>query len=799
MRLLVCSVLLLFFLPATIRAQDPCALSVLGQVLTETGVPLSSAEVLLQDHSRGVTTGEDGRFMLDKLCAGEYILEIRHVGYAPMFLRTMAGEKKPYSVQLVPESKNLKEVVVEDKLEKVDRTANYSVLDAAALDERAGKSLGESVKALPGVSTIQSGPGIFKPVIHGVHSQRVLILNHGIRQEGQQWGAEHAPEIDPFIASNIVVVKDAAAIKYGTDALGGVIVVNPAPLPEQPGIGGSINTIYQTNGRSGTVSGMLEGGLKKMDGFGWRVQATSRRSGDFHAPDYSLTNTGLSELDFSAAVGYHKDKFGMEAFFSHFQTELGILHGTAISNLDDLARAMESEPPIGTTDFSYNISAPRQDVKHNLLKLNSHWDGKHGEWRLQYGYQSNFRKEFDIRRGDLSTIPAIDLELRTHTLEAEYEITSEAGNLFCFGANGMYQQNANVPGTRRIPFIPNYTSVSGGPFVVAKFLLTSWTLDLGTRYDIRSYSVSGFDFSNTLYEADLLFNNISASAGLSRPIGDKQNIKLNLSTSWRPPHVAELYSLGTHQSAAAIEYGLLLNDSTNKVMDIDDVPFKVEQALKVVGTYQYTTEAVEFEATAYANTIFNFIYLQPRGVTSTLRGTYPYFHYTQTDAVFVGLDASFRWTMNERFSLTSKLSWLSAKDIRNDDYLVFIPSNRLELGVRYTAAESRFYVEPEVTAVMRQFRSPRVITISDFQQAIEAGEDPLAGSTKNFDFMEAPPGYFLVGIAAGYSWTLGEGKLDARVASENLLNHAYREYTNRLRYYADDIGRNISFSLKYTF
>jgi len=799
MRFLVCFILLLCLLTTDSRGQDPCVLSVSGQVLNESGAPLANAEVLLQDHSRGITSGADGMFVLDKLCPGEYVLEIRHVGYATMFLRTTAGERKPYSTQLVPESKNLKEVVVEEKLEQVDRSSNYAVLDAGALQERAGKSLGESLKALPGVSTIQSGPGIFKPVIHGVHSQRILILNHGIRQEGQQWGAEHAPEIDPFIASNIVVVKDAAAIKYGTDALGGVIVVNPAPLPEQPGIGGSINTIYQTNGRSGTLSGMLEGGLKKVEGFGWRVQATSRRSGDFHSPDYSLTNTGLSELDFSAAAGYHKNRFGLEAFFSHFQTELGILRGTAISNLDDLATAMESEPPIGTTDFSYNISAPRQDVKHNLLKLNSHWDGEHGEWRLQYGYQSNFRKEFDIRRGDLSTIPAIDLELRTHTLEAEYEITSDAGNLFCFGANSMYQQNTNVPGTRRIPFIPNYTSFSGGPFVVAKFLLKSWTLDLGTRYDIRSYSVSGFDFANTLYEASLLFNNISASAGLSRPLGDRQNVKLNLSTSWRPPHVAELYSSGTHQSAAAIEYGLLLNDSTGKVMDIDDVPFKVEQALKVVGTYQYTTEEVEFEATAYANNIFNFIYLQPRGVTNTLRGTYPYFHYTQTDAVFVGLDASLRLSVSERFSLTSKLSLLSASDIRNDDYLVFIPSNRLELGVRYTAPKTKFYVEPEVTAVMKLFRSPRVIAIDDFQQAITAGEDPLGGSTKNFDFMEPPPGYFLAGLAAGYSLALGKGKLDARVASENLFNHAYREYTNRLRYYADDIGRNITFSLKYTF
>ena len=110
---------------------------------------------------------------------------------------------------------------------------NVAKLTQKQLAETAGKSLGESLKEIPGVNSIQTGPGIFKPVIHGVHSQRILILNYGIRQEGQQWGAEHAPEIDPFIASDVVVIKDASSIKYGTDALGGVIVVNPSPLPEK--------------------------------------------------------------------------------------------------------------------------------------------------------------------------------------------------------------------------------------------------------------------------------------------------------------------------------------------------------------------------------------------------------------------------------------------------------------------------------------------------------------------------------------------------------------------------------------
>jgi len=759
---------------------------------------MAGAAVSLQFTERGAVTDTTGNFSIDRLCSGEYILEISFVGYETQFVRVKAGDKQ-VGVQLMPEQKNLQEIVVEEKIVEVDRTTSYAALEGETLEKTAGKSLGESLKALPGVGTIQTGPGIFKPVIHGVHSQRILILNHGIRQEGQQWGAEHAPEIDPFIASSIVVIKDAAAIRYGTDALGGVIVVNPAPLPEKQGFGGSLHSVLQSNGRSGTISGTLEGGLGKFEGWGWRIQSTAKRGGDFHAPDYSLTNTGINELDFSAAFGYHKDNFGIEAFFSHFQTELGILRGSAVGNLDDLIVAMETEPPIGTTDFSYSINPPRQEVKHNLLKFKSHWNTVNGDWSFQYGYQSNFRKEFDIRKGDDSSIPAIDLELRTHTLEAEFETKEKSGRQFCFGVNGMYQNNQNIYGTKRIPFIPDYTAFSGGPYAVGKFTFNKWFVDVGTRYDVRSYSVVGYDFSNTLYRSDLLFHNVSATAGVSRMLGQYQQLKLNLSSAWRPPHVAELYSLGTHQSAAAIEYGMLLNDSTNRVMDISEVPFKVEQALKIVGSYAYNKDRFQLNASVYANRIANYIYLQPRGVTTNIRGTYPYSRYTQTDALFLGIDVQADYSISQRWSSSVKLSLLSAKDIRNDDYLVFIPSNRLEASFRYQSPAHRFFVEPRVNIIAMQDRTPRIITIRDFQEALENGADPLGGSTKNFDFMEAPPGYVLAGVSAGYSWPIGDGRLDGRLSVENLFNSSYREYTNRMRYYADDIGRNILLSLKYVF
>jgi iron complex outermembrane receptor protein len=798
---------LLFFsvlLHGLVFSQQPCTGKFSGTVQSETGELLPGAIITLLPGQAGNVSDNEGRFAISNLCSGQYTLTIQYIGYKT-YEGTITIGQEPLEKVLTLQTKTqqLQEVVVQETPALVEHSQNFVRLGEKQLAESAGKTLGESLKEIPGVNTIQAGPGIFKPVIHGVHSQRILILNYGIRQEGQQWGAEHAPEIDPFIASEIIVVKDASSIKYGTDALGGVIIVNPAPLPEKNVLGGSVSTVLQSNGRSGALSGMIEGGIKDHDGWGWRVQGTAKRAGDFRTPDYSLTNTGVKELNFSAATGYHREHVGFEVFFSHFQSELGILKGTSIGNLSDLVTAMEREPPQYTRGFSYNISEPRQDVSHNLLKLNGHIHTDHGEFRIQYGFQNNNRKEYDIRIGALSRIPSINLQLNTHTVETEWEIAKENKRSLCVGLTGMYQDNNNVYGTQRVPFIPNFNSLSGGAFAVTKLFFRRWTADIGVRYDYRHYDVTGYDFKNTLYKGNLDFHNASATAGASIQLSSQETFSTNLSSAWRPPHVAELYSLGTHQSAAAIEYGLLLNDSTNEVMDIKDVPFKIEQALKWVNTYRRNWDRFQVEASAYANYIFNYIYLKPTGITENVRGVFPYFRYTQTDALFLGLDLSAIWQLTPHIKISPKASLLRASDERNHDYLVFIPSNRYELAARFEASKrfalKDFYVESKVKYTARQDRSPRVVSVREINEAHEQGQDPFNGSTANFDFMEAPSGYALWNVSTGFSLHGKKTRYDLRASAENILNTSYREYTNRFRYYADDLGRNFILSVKCIF
>lgn len=786
-----------------LSGQPPCNLIISGKVLDETGKPLPGATIWIKELHLGLVSTAEGTYSFTQLCPGTYSLEFKFLGFETQQRSVDLVKSEWVDIRLLTTNEILEEVVISDHREVVSKGNNFSTLSAKQLDEVKGRSLGETLQGVTGVTTIQTGPAIFKPVIHGVHSQRILILNNGIRQEGQQWGAEHAPEIDPFIATNLVVIKDAGAIKYGTDAIGGVVVVTPAELPADQPIGGDFHLIGNSNGRAGIVSGLLEGSILKSKGWGWRVQGTSKTSGDSHAADYNLSNTGFRELNYSASTGYHKENKGFEIFYSHFNTTIGILRGASTNSTEDLENAFEREPPQYTEDFTYAIDQPRQEVSHDLVKLNGHIRNGKNLFNLQYGFQYNNREEYDVRRGSLKEVPALGYKLFTQTLDFEWETTLRSGRSRSRGINGMWQDNNKIDGTQTIPFIPNFTNYSGGLFWIEKISTPRWDWDFGARYDYRYYEVAGFDFKNELYRSTLSFGNASAAAGATFKLNRTSSLTSNLGSTWRPPNVAELYSLGTHQSAAAIEYGLLLDETTNEVLDLNEVDFKLEQALKWVNTYRMESGPWQVELSGYLNYIYNYIYLKPRGVTQNTRGVFPYFRYSQTNASFLGADFMAHYTLTTALTVKTKISLLRAADETQEDYLIFIPSNRAEVSFRYqldkVGSWKDFYVDLTGNYVARQNRAPRVVPIEDIIDAKEMGVDILAQDPRNFDFLPPPEAYFLLGANLGISKPIHNSLLHFRISIQNALNESYREYTNRMRYYADDLGRNVTIALKYSF
>jgi len=520
-------------------------------------------------------------------------------------------------------------------------------------------------------------------------------------------------------------------------------------------------------------------------------------------PNYNLTNTGKEESSYYGGFRLHPfAELDIEGYYSHFDQNLGILLGSTFGNLDDLERAITADEPLFTQDFSYDIGQPRQEASHDLYKAMARYVGSKQSIEVQYGYQINRRKEFGLRRGDA---PNINLELVTHSIDASWlhpDIGSISGRL---GGQWQKQANDNLPGTNTVPFIPNFDSQQYGFYFIESLNLGKNTYELGVRYDNMEADITGREPDNTIYRNTIAFDNVTATIGYKRQITQETSFRTNFGTAWRPPNVAELYRFGQH--AFFLEYGLWrytiderfdFVSTSQGILTEEDRPVPSEVGYKWINTYAINRSDFQLEATAYINYIENFIYAKPGGLTRTPRGFFVYFLYDQTDALFWGADFSSRLRHSALFTSNFNGSYVWAKQVQENDFFAGQPPANLNYELAYTPKwkfldDHRFGLRLNYT--FEQFQHPRIISVEEFLNAHQTGLSRFADDASDFDIVAPPPGYFL----AHFSWEASWKKLRWRFQVKNIFNVAYRNYTDRIRYFADDLGRNFILSVSYQF
>ncbi|HTE25123.1 TonB-dependent receptor [Flavitalea sp.] len=751
-------------------AQD-CNLTLKGHVEdSDTKDQLSGATVIIRSINREVTTDDNGDFTFMKLCPGTYELEVTHVGCEPIS-QTVAIEKNTHIDLLLPHLKNNLQEVIVSGTKQLTNTGFKQELSGTRLEQASGLSLAEALAKLNGVTMLQTGSTIAKPVIHGLHSNRILTINNGVRQEGQQWGNEHAPEIDPFIADKLIVIKGVDELKYGSDAIGGVILVDPKPLRYLPGNHGEINTVYFTNNNEYVVSGVYEQQLKKMPAFSYRLQGTFKRGANVRTPDYRLNNTALQEENFSVTVGWKKEHYNLEAFYSQFHTKAGIFTGSHIGNLTDLKEAIAAPKPddIFLNEKGYEISRPNQEVSHRLFKLRSNLYKGANKFQLTMAAQYNERKEYDIVRSSTNLKPQLNLSILTLTEDLSWEHPSVFNLKGTAGISFMQQDNSY---TGRY-FIPHYISATYGGYWLEKWKKEKWDIQAGIRYDYKAFSTQRLR-NAVLTSHDFDFSTLGASLNTAYTIRPDMHVNVNLSHASRAPHVNELLSDGIHHGTATYEVG--------------DINLSPEKSYNLSVGFDYANARKTFtaELTLYNNYIRDFIYQQPKPdePVLTIAGAFPKIVYEQTNALLRGFDAAFSYHFLKQLALSSKASVLRAYNRNIDDWLISMPADRISNELVYTFKGNEHVSEPyvglELANVFKQSRVP----------GDKFGKQ---------DYKEPPPAYNLVNLNAAVTLRFGKHPFTLGAGVHNLLNTSYREYLNSFRYYVDEAGRNVQLRLKFSF
>ena len=761
---------ILVFTPILSFSQNNCNLSIKGRIIDkDTNLPISSVNVHVQPININIKTDGHGFFTIKSLCKGEYTLTISSIGFITKTVSIVLNENYTPSYYLEHDDIVLHDVQVIGHQQRLQTTASSKLLSKSDLALTKGKGLAEILTAAAGVTMLQTGSTISKPVIHGMHSNRVLMMNNGIKQEDQQWGSEHAPEIDPFIASSMQVIKGAESVRYGAEAIGGVVLIEPAPLPINTPLQGNINLVGNSNGRGGTASALLEGSIDKIPGLAWRAQGTFKRSGNIKTPNYYLNNTSVKETNFSTTLNFRSNFGVLEAYYSHFNTDLGIFSGAHIGSLADLEARIEHGRPFEEGSFDYKIAVPKQSVIHDLVKLKFHHDYDDGsKLDIKYGFQRNARKEYDLRREGRSEIPAMNLVLHAHQLDLSYDKNTANDLRSTIGINSTAIVNNHIPGTFAIPLVPNYDTYGLGVFLINRLVKEGYELEAGVRYDYKTLDAAGYDKNGEWYGGKRKFNNFSGSLGAVWYLNPQLNLRSNLGLAWRPPTVNELYSNGLHHGSASIEIG--------------NEDFISEQGYKWINTLSWTNDRINLEVNGYAHYLKNYIYINPTDeFEESLRGTFPVFAYRQTNALFYGIDLSTTVELSNHIAYELNGSFVNAKDQTNDQYLPLIPSKRIDNALKWTINHSSdVLVNPFIRVKMESVFK---------QNRYEEGSD----------FLAPPPTYNLLSLMAGTTYLIDNNRINFNFTIENILNTEYKEYMNRFRYYAHESGRNFSLRLTYEF
>ncbi len=752
-------------LPVLAFSQD-CSFTLKGHVKdADTGSPLEFVSLFVESTGTGAVTDSTGYFEMDHLCKGDYHIVLSH----------LSCESKNAFVHLVGDStleltmehtaNVLSSVVVTSKSDN-KTTQNVESINQQSISDNANENLGNMLQSIAGVSTLKTGSGIAKPVVHGLYGNRLTILNNGITQSGQQWGNDHSPEIDPLVANKIRVIKGTSSLEYMGSNLGNVVIVEPKRIYRDPHLHGRAHYSLETNGRSHGLNVQLQKYNPKLS---WKINGTLKKSGDQKTAHYFLTNTGDQEANL--ALQFEKsfaDKWFADLFFSTYNTEIGVLRGSHIGNLTDLEEAFHREIPFYTKDsFSYQIDAPKQKVNHHLLKLHTRYlrdDAQ--QFNFTFAAQFDNRREYDVRRGGRSEIPALSIQQFAYFAEAKYQRDFKRQFRLKSGVQMNITDNTNNPNTGILPLIPDYLAYETGVYLIGSKKVNKSFLEIGVRSDRINQNVVAISrtLPREIVRYDNVFQKLGTSLGWRYSFTDDLLVSYNMGLATRNPAINELYSFGLHQGVSGIEEG--------------NLHLEPEKSLKsTLGLNANIRAKLSLDVLGYYQRIKDYIYLDPqKEIRLTIRGAFPVFEYKQTDAEIFGLDFTGKYQINRSLKIKCSYSFIKGHDLSNHVPVINLPSNNILSSIGY-----EFFRPIAIGHKKLENFTVELIDQNVFEQKNILPEQ---------DFVPPPKGYNLLNAKLATDMQLKKQRLRFTLKVNNILNESYRDYLNRQRYFADGLGTN---------
>lgn len=728
----------------------------------ESQKPVTGATIYFPDLEKGFSTDIDGNFQLINLPDGTHKTIISSIGYATLNIEVALPLLEELKITMLPSAIEMEEIIISTPFHQLqsENVMRVERASMANLSKKGAINLSEGISQIAGVENITTGVGIGKPVIRGLSSNRVLVYTQGIRLENQQYGEEHGLGISAKGIESIEVIKGPASLLYGSDAIGGVLYLNPEKFAPSNTLNTEINSEFYTNTHGYQVSGMAKNSWEKL-----KVLA---RLGYAAHSDYNMgnaqrvTNTRFNETDFKAGIGYQGSNFKSDLRYNFNSSNIGIPEEVSIQETD--------KKPL----------LPYQEIDNHVVSIDNSIFFPTSSLNIKLGYQFNKRLEFEEEHGEehenehedehedehelheedghAGEHPALEMHLETFNYNLKYNFPKRSNFETIVGIQGMYQTNKNF-GEEYL--IPDAETIDFGIFTTSHLHFEKWDFQGGIRYDYRNLegltNENHTEFGSNINRS---FNSINGALGAKFDFAENFTSRLNLASGFRAPNLAELTSDGAHHGANRYELG---NPDLN-----------YEQNFQIDLSLEWRNDHHEAFINAFHNSVSDYIFLNP---TNKIVDGDVVYEYNQDNASLYGGEIGFHLHPHP----LDWLHWDSSFEmvigkLSGGEYLPLIPANSLTNTLRFELRD--------VKHLKGRYGFIRLKSVFEKNDISE--------------FETETGAYNLVSAGLGATLKAGNSEFNIGISGNNLLDKTYFSHLSRLK--ADNIyniGRNIQFSVSW--
>lgn len=512
----------------------------------------------------------------------------------------------------------------------------------------------QAMENIPGVQAMDIGSGFSKPMIRGMGFNRIAVLENGIKQEGQQWGADHGLELDAFNIGTVNVLKGPSSLLYGSDAMGGVIAITSPPVPSVDMLFGDVTLLGKSV--NGTLGESFMLGIKKSFWYA-QVRYSEQHFGDYRIPTDTivyltqkmpvygrkLKNTAGIERNIGFFAQYQRQRYKANYSVSNVYQKTGFFPGA--HGIPDVSRVEDDGD-------SRNMELPYSKVNHLKVTTLQQYAWEKLVLSGDFGFQNNHREEWSVFHTHYGSQPVPEkdpdkeLAFNLNTLSASVKVRFIGSSSWehALGWDGQHQRN-DISGYSFL--LPEYYRSTTGLLWITTYKPNNViSVSGGMRYDYGYIHISSHEDA---YLADYLrkqgydeeqvehykwnshavkkkFGDYSFSLGLVWTPSERHMVKANVGRSFRLPGANELAANGVHHGTFRHEQG--------------DTNLKSEQGWQMDASYNLRYNGFSISVSPFVSWFSNYIFLRPTGEWSVLPHAGQIYRYTGAEALFAGTEAT---------------------------------------------------------------------------------------------------------------------------------------------------------------